>query len=119
MARVSRRWPGQLRRWPLSDHMLLEHLYRISLEKPDRWAMFIGLPANTMRMADSRVDLLTSYINGFRESMRLQGLNESETTAFFDWLIDEKKEFPCEGWTTKYLRDCNQDHLLAIGKFWN
>src|ERR1700759_5881257 len=98
--------------------MLLEHLYRISLEKPDRWAMFIGLPANPARLLDVRVELLVSYIKGFCAARRFGGADEAEAYAFFEWLIDEKKEFPSEGWATKYLNDCEGDHLEAIGKFW-
>jgi hypothetical protein len=98
--------------------MLLEHLYRISLERPDRWAMFVGLPANTMWLLDVRVDLLASYIMGLREAYRLAGIPQPDTDDFFEWLIKEKEEFPPVGWSTKYLNDCEGDHLLAISKFW-
>lgn len=97
--------------------MLLEHLYRISLEEPKFWAMFIGLPANSMRTLDVRIDQLSSYIRGMIESSRLSGV-ASDADAFFYWLRDERLEFPTEGWETKYLNDCGGDHLRAIGKFW-
>jgi hypothetical protein len=98
--------------------MLLEYLYRISLEQPHRWALFIGLPANTMEVADVRIDLLWSYIRGLRQACSLAGIPQPEMDDFFEWLIKEKQEFPPLGWTTKYLNDCDGDHLLAIGKFW-
>ncbi len=98
--------------------MLLEHLYRISLETPDRWAMFIGLPPNTMSLLDVRIELLGSYIMGFREASQLGGFDVSDADAFFEWLLEEKKEFPPQGWATKYLNDCNGSHLDAIAKFW-
>jgi hypothetical protein len=97
--------------------MLLENLYRISLEKPNRWAMFIGLPTNTMLLLDVRVELLASYMMGFREASRLGGVDGSDTDAFYEWLR-EKNEFSSQGWATKYLNDCNGDHLEAIAKFW-
>lgn len=95
--------------------MLLEPLYRISLEEPRLWALFIGLPANTMILLDIRVDQLNSYIYGYRAGKE----NDVEATAFFDWLIDVKNEFPAQGWVTKYLEDCEGDHIEAIKKFWS
>jgi hypothetical protein len=92
--------------------MLLEHLYRISLEEREMWAMYIGLPANTLRLLDVRIDLLRSYISGYRSAEE----NDEEAAAFFDWLIDD--QFPTRGWVTKCLEDCNGDHLAAITKFW-
>ena len=93
--------------------MLLEHLYRISLEEPRLWAMYIGLSASTMTLLDIRIDLVGSYISGYRASQE----NDVETRAFFDWLRDVKSEFPTQGWITKYLEDCNGDHIAAIKKF--
>ena len=97
--------------------MVLEHLYRISLEESKFWALFIGLPANSTRTLDVRIDQLSSYIRGLLESCRLSGTTP-DYDAFFYWLRDERLEFSTEGWETKYLNDCEGDHLRAIGKFW-
>lgn len=93
--------------------VLLEHLYRISLEEPRYWAMWIGLPVESSNLLDVRIDHLCSYIYGYRQANE----NEKEASAFFDWLID-KGEFPPQGWTRKYLADCNNEHIAAIQKFW-
>jgi hypothetical protein len=98
--------------------MLLEHLYRISLERPEWWTLWLGLPPHTSRLLDVRVELLRSYISGCQNALMLSGVDISEGRRFFDWLIDEKKEFPAKGWVTKYLDDCDGDHVRAIGKFW-
>lgn len=93
---------------------LLEHLYRISLEEPRYWAMWIGLPVESPRLLDVRVDHLCSYIYGYRNATE----KDEEARRFFDWLIDEKDEFPPQGWSRKYLDDSDGDHIAAIQKFW-
>ncbi len=98
--------------------MLLEHLYRVSLERPEFWAMYIGLPTNTVRLLETRIDLLGSYISGLRQSCRLAGVERTDLDDFLEWLRDVRAEFPYEGWATKYLDDCGGDHIQAIGKFW-
>lgn len=99
--------------------MILEHLYCISLEQPVSWAMFVGMPADSMQMLDVRVDSLWSYIHGLRAACQLANVEQVEVHDFFEWLIYEKGEFPAEGWTTKYLNDCGGNHLEAISKFWS
>lgn len=103
----------------LSVLMLLEHLYLISLERPEHWALFIGLPVNSMILKEVRVDQLQSYILGLLEASRLAKVETNGIDSFFNWLIDTKKEFPTEGWSTKYFNDCDGEHLLAISKFWS
>jgi hypothetical protein len=99
--------------------VLLEHLYRVSLEEPQYWAMWFGLPLESDRLLDARIDHLCSYIYGLRHTLRLSGAASSDLDGFFEWLGTEKREFPCEGWPRKYLRDCAGDHIKAIGKFWS
>ena len=98
--------------------MILEHLYPISLEHPYHWAVFFGLPVNTMKLLDARIDQLNSYIFGLRESCGLSDIAQPDVDAFFEWLRDVRLEFPTEGWATKYFNDCGGDHMQAIVKFW-
>jgi hypothetical protein len=98
--------------------MLLEHLYRISLEEPRAWGMWIGMPVESNRFLDTRIDLLRSYLEGLRDSHRISGVGRSDLDDYFDWLQGERQEFPTEGWAQKYLRECEGDHIRAIGKFW-
>ena len=61
--------------------MLLKHLYRISLEEPHYWAMWFGLPVESARMLDARIDHLCSYICGLRQALRLSGAESSDLDA--------------------------------------
>jgi len=101
------------------DFMLLEHLYLISLERPEHLGMFMGLPINSMKLQDAQIDILRSYITGLTEANRLAKINTGEIDDFFYWLRDVKQEFPTQGWEKKYFDDCNGNHLLAIEKFWS
>jgi len=98
--------------------VLLQHLYRVSLEEPHCWAMWVGLPVDSIQMLDVRIDHLRSYIFGLQEAIRLSGDAGSDLAEFFEWLRVDKQEFPCEGWARKCLRDCSGDHIRAISRFW-
>lgn len=80
--------------------------------------MFIGLPVTSNKLQDAQIDLLRSYIHGLIDAHRLAKIDTSEIDEFFEWLIDEKDEFPTKGWDAKYFEDCGRNHLLAIQKFW-
>ena len=99
--------------------MLLEHLYLLSLEKSEHLVVFIGLPINSMKLKDAQIDILRSYITGLIASNRLAKINTIEIDDFFNWLIQEKDEFPPLGWEKKYFNDCGENHSLAIQKFWS
>lgn len=73
--------------------MLLEHLYKISLERPEYWAMWIGLPPSCHKMLDIRIELLGSYINGFRVSRELSNQDEIESDHFSDGLSTKSMSF--------------------------
>lgn len=93
--------------------MLLEHLYRISLEEPKYWGLFFGTTIDTDGKLTVRIDLLYSYMSGFRSAKP----DDDEARHFFDWLY-RKNEFPTKGWPRKYLDDSGGNHLRAIEKFW-
>ena len=97
--------------------MLLEHLYRLSLERPPHWAMWFGLPVDTSRMLDARIDMFNAYVHGLRFAVGLFEATESDWDEFSRWLMD-RGEFPTEGWARKLLRNADGDHIRAIGRFW-
>jgi hypothetical protein len=97
--------------------MILEHLYRVSLEEPHRWAMWFGPPMETGRMLDARIDMLRAYIHGLREGVALSGSGASDWDDFSAWLMTHG-HFPTEGWPQKLLRKADGDHIRAIGRFW-
>jgi hypothetical protein len=99
--------------------MLLKALYKISLERPEHWALWIGLPPGTGDTLGIRIEYLNSFVYGFRHATENLGLSDNEADAFYNWLIDVKDEFPTRGWVSKYLEDCNGDHIAAISKFWS
>jgi hypothetical protein len=98
--------------------MLLEHLYKLSLEHHKYWAMFFGLSVLKLEIQETRIDLFNSYIRGMVEAHRLAKISTEEIDNFFLWLRDVKEEFPTQGWDTKYYNDCGENHILAIEKFW-
>ena len=92
--------------------MLLEHLYRISLE-PKYLPVFIGTSLG-LEQPQIRIDLLNSYIHGYRRSEN----QNNEIDEFFEWLY-QRGEFPTQGWYTKFYEDCSKDHELAVEKFFS
>jgi hypothetical protein len=60
---------------------------------------------------------MNAFIAGSEMALRRNGFPDHEYLEFVAWLRDVKKEYPCEGWAVKYLKDCGGDHLAAIKKF--
>ncbi|WNG26363.1 hypothetical protein F0U62_21785 [Cystobacter fuscus] len=89
--------------------MLLDALMQMRRDhQAGRIGMYIG-------KADAHV--LAGFVAGYRSCLVDNGAGDAEATEFSKWLSFEKEEFPPEGWATKYLRDCNGDHVAAITKF--
>jgi hypothetical protein len=63
------------------------------------------------------VESLFAFTMGWASNTQFNGGADLEWQAFWDWLRDEKKEMPPEGWHVKYLRDCGGDHERAALKF--
>lgn len=98
--------------------MLLEHLYRMSLEQPEHWAMFIGhggSTANTM-LQGVRIERLDSYIRGFRSAGEALGRSDEEAERYFDHLT-RLGHFPPEGWHRRLLEVSGGDELAAVATF--
>jgi len=95
---------------------ILENLYRTSLEKPCHWGLFWGLPAGCTAMADTRIDMLQSYIFGLCEAS--SDTQDEDYDEFSGWLI-ELGEYPAMGWVNKLLDDTDGDHIAAIERFWS
>ncbi|WP_225411917.1 hypothetical protein [Stigmatella hybrida] len=70
-----------------------------------------------MFMGSTHTHALNAFIAGSEQALRHNGFPDREYSEFVAWLRDAKKDYPCEGWAVKYLRDCGGDHLAAIKKF--
>jgi hypothetical protein len=75
-----------------------------------RLLMYIGEP---------HVLSMNGFMLGFRACLGLKGIEDERYYRFREWLRNEKKELPLEGWYVKYLRDCGDDHVRAIKKLLN
>ncbi len=62
--------------------MLVEHLYRLSLEPESRWSRIFAPAVNP---ADLRVDHLEAYILGFLAAQEQAGGSDPELPAFRRW----------------------------------
>jgi hypothetical protein len=90
----------------LVDELLV--MRRDFVVEPERLCIHIG-ELNTY--------LLDGFIAGYRACQGVHGIEDERYLRFREWLRDVKEEFPTEGWRTKYLRDCDNDHVRAIRKF--
>ena len=72
-----------------------------------RLLMYIGEP---------HVLAMNGFMLGFHACLGLKGVEDEDYYRFREWLRDEKKELPLEGWYVKYLHDCGNDHVRAIKK---
>lgn len=89
--------------------MLLEQLLRI---RRDMEAGHLE-----MHLGETNIHRLVGFVDGYHACLRANGCRDVEYGHFFEWLRDEKREFPPEGWAAKYLRDCDGDHARAIRKY--
>ncbi len=96
--------------------MLLRHMYRISLEDPYCWPMWFGLPSNESSFDSFQADSVASYMAGLRAAANEIAAERDDLTAFFEWLRDDRKEFPTQGWCAYYLKryDGNNFHAVAM-----
>ena len=72
-----------------------------------RLLMYIGEP---------HVLSMNGFMLGFHACLGMKGSEDERYYRFREWLRNEKKELPLEGWHVKYLRDCGEDHVRAIKK---
>ncbi|MCP3138051.1 hypothetical protein [Pyxidicoccus xibeiensis] len=73
-----------------------------------RLEMFIGEP---------RVQSMEGFILGYRLCLSTRGNMDDRYLRFREWLREVKGEIiSSEGWATKFLRDCGNDHVRAIRK---
>lgn len=63
------------------------------------------------------VDSLFCFTIGWNRNTIYNHHEDLTVEPFRNWLRDEKKEFPGEGWHVKYLQDCGGDHRRAVQKF--
>ena len=89
--------------------MLLQHFYRISLERPAHLMCFIGR---------IDIDLLRAWMGGHESAWGLIKGQPSDASDFFKWLRDTRGEFPPQGWPARNLSLCDGDHARAIKRFW-
>jgi hypothetical protein len=92
----------------LLDELLL--MRREFIANPERLCVHFG---------ELNVLLFEGFLAGYRACQGIHGIKDERYERFRDWLRDVKEEFPPEGWRTKYLRDCDNDHTRAIGKLLN
>lgn len=93
---------------PTSQSKLLDYLMEVRRDmQAGRLSMHIGEP-NT--------DRFWGLLIGFHMCQLNYGVEDLEYYQFRDWL-EEKGEFPPEGWAAKYLRDCDGDPERAIRKY--
>jgi hypothetical protein len=58
-----------------------------------------------------------TFVDGYNACMEFNGLADGQYGRFRDWLRDEKKEFPGEGWPVAYLRMSHGDPERAISRY--
>ena len=96
--------------------MVLEYLYRLALEPEQYWWLHIGAEGPQSPPPVS-VFMLNGYINGFVAAVRQAGIDATDYWRFRDWLRDDKKALPAQGWAYMYLGETAGDHGAAIRKF--
>jgi hypothetical protein len=72
-----------------------------------RLGMYIGEP---------HVLSMEGFILGYLICQNVQGNQDARYVRFREWLREVKEEITSEGWATRFLRDCDNDHLRAIRK---
>jgi len=86
---------------------VIDILLRIRGER-SRWPLYMG---------ELNVLSLNGLILGFRICLSTKGNTDERYYRFREWMREVKREFPPEGWCAQYLRDCEEDHTRAIGRF--
>lgn len=95
--------------------MILEHLYRISLEPADQWQMFFGSAGiEPSGAAALNIHMLFGYTLGLERTADADARREYNDFTF--WLI-QSGEFTAEGWSGKLLADAEGNHRAAIQMF--
>jgi hypothetical protein len=69
-----------------------------------------------MHVGEPNIDRMWGLVVGYHACLGNNGFKDEEYDQFRSWLR-EKGEYPSRGWASKYLRDCNGDHALAIRKY--
>lgn len=77
------------------------------LKDPELLKMYIG---------HLHVLAMNGFIQGYRSCQGVQAVRDERYLRFLDWLRLDKEEITSEGWETRFLRDCDNDHLRAIRK---
>jgi hypothetical protein len=95
--------------------MLLRHMYRLSLEDRLCWPMWFGLPSNESSFDTFQSDSVVSYMAGLQGATHDIEPKFDDLALFFEWLRDERKEFPTQGWCGYYLEQCGGDNFNAVG----
>jgi hypothetical protein len=93
----------------LPDHGFDSVLDQLLLIRRDfaRLSMYIG---------DPHVLSMNGFILGYLVCQSTRGHLDERYVRFRDWLREVKEEITSEGWETRFLRDCDNDHLRAIRK---
>ena len=94
--------------------MLLRHVYRISLEDSNRWAMWFGLPVGETKMDAFRIDSARTYFAGLTSAAEEIAPATDDLTPFFIWLRDVRGAFPTPGCCAEYLDQSDGDHFGAM-----
>ena len=80
--------------------MLLRHVYLISLEPPDNWPIWFGIPVGESKTDAFRIELAEAYFNGLTSAAADIDPDSDDLSSFFIWLRDvrrlEKRKI-CQG----------------------
>lgn len=70
----------------------------------------------TMYIGDAHVLAMNGFILGYLICQSTRGNLDERYVRFTEWLRVVKEEITSEGWETRFLRDCGNDHVRAIRK---